>query len=88
MTDLCALIDTDRHRLTDAAWLAVKRDELNAQGVVQMRSLLRPDALADLQNESAIGLNQAYFKPQSHNIYLDKGDEALPDSHISNILVN
>ena len=34
MTDLSALIDTDRHRLTDAAWLAEKRDELNAQGVV------------------------------------------------------
>ena len=55
MTDLSALIDTDRHRLTDAAWLAEKRDELNAQGVVQMRGLLQPDALADLQNESAMG---------------------------------
>ncbi len=68
MTDLSALIDTDRHRLTDAAWLGEKRNELNAQGVVQMRGLLQPDALADLQNESAIGLNQAYFRPQSHNI--------------------
>lgn len=84
MTDLSALIDTDRHRLTDAAWLGEKRNELNAQGVVQMRGLLQPDALADLQNESAIGLNQAYFKPQSHNIYLDKGDKELPDSHIRN----
>ena len=84
MTDLSALIDTDRHCLTDAAWLGEKRNELNAQGVVQMRGLLQPDALADLQNESAIGLNQAYFKPQSHNIYLDKGDKELPDSHIRN----
>ena len=84
MTDLSALIDTDRHRLTDAAWLGEKRNELNGQGVVQMRGLLQPAALADLQNESAMGLNQAYFKPQSHNIYLDKGDEALPNSHIRN----
>jgi hypothetical protein len=49
-----------------------------------MRGLLQPDKLAALQKESAIGLNHAYFKPQSHNIYLDKGDEALPDSHIRN----
>ena len=57
MTDLSALIDTDRHRLTDTAWLAEKHNELNAQGVVQMRGLLQSDALADLQNEAAMGLN-------------------------------
>lgn len=84
MTDLSALIDTNRHRLTNADWLAIKRDELDAQGAVQMRSLLQPEALADLQKEAAMGLSDAYFKPQSHNIYLDKGDDALPNSHIRN----
>ena len=38
MTDLSALIDKMASP-TDAAWLAEKRDELNAQGVMQMRGL-------------------------------------------------
>ena len=84
MTDLSALIDTDKHCLTLADWLAAKRDELVAQGAVQMRRLLQPDALAALQKEAATSLNQAYFNPQTHNIYLDKGDEAHPESHIRN----
>ncbi len=84
MTDLSVLIDTDRHRLTDADWLAAKRHELGAHGAVQMRRLLHPDALTVLQKEAAMGLSQAYFKPQSHNIYLDKGDEAHLKSHIRN----
>ena len=84
MADLSAVVDTNRHRLTDVDWLAVKRKELDTQGVVQMRGLLQPDALADLQTESAKGLSRAYFKPQSHNIYLDKGDETYPVGHIRN----
>ena len=84
MTDLHALINTDQHRLTDANWMMAKRKELDAQGAVQMRRFLQPDALGALQKEAAMGLNKAYFKPQSHNIYLDKGDEARPDSHIRN----
>ena len=84
MTDLSALIDIDRHCLNDAGWLATKRDELDVQGIVQMRGFLQPDALVALQKESAMGLSKAYFKPQSHNIYLDEGDDAQPDSHIRN----
>ena len=84
MTDLSTLVDTIRHRLTDADWLAAKRDELDAQGSVQMCGFLQPDALTALQNETAMGQNQSKNKPQSHNIYLDKGDETLPDSHIRN----
>ena len=84
MTDLSALIDIDRHQLTDADWLAEKRDELDTQGAVQMRTFFAPRRSALLQKESAMGLSKAYFKPQSHNIYLDEGDEAHPDSHIRN----
>ena len=84
MTNLSALIDINLHRLTDAGWLTAKRDELDAQGAVQMRDLLQPHALAAVQKEAAMGLSQAYFKPQSHNIYLDNGDDRLPDSHIRN----
>ena len=84
MADLSTLVDTDRHRLTDEDWLAVKRNELDTQGAAQMRGFLRPDALADLQTESATGLSQAYFKPQSHNIYLDQGDEAYTNGHVRN----
>ena len=87
MTDLSALIDIERHRLTDADWLAEKRNELVTKGAVQMRTFLQPDALASLQKESAMGLSKAYFKPQCHNIYLDEGVEAHPDCHIRNRLV-
>ena len=87
MTHLSALIDIKRHRLTDADWLEAKRDELNAHGAVQMRGLLQPDALTTLQKEAIASLSQAYFNPKTHNIYLDKGDAAYPDSHIRNRLV-
>ena len=84
MTDLSSLINTDQHRLTDEDWLAAKRNELETHGAAQMRRLLHPGALTALQKEAAIGLSKAYFKPQTHNIYLDNGDEAHPDNHIRN----
>lgn len=84
MTELSALIDTDRHRLNEASWLAHKRDELDTNGAVQMQGFLKMDALAELQAEAAAGLNDAFFKPQTHNIYLDKGDQAFAEGHIRN----
>ena len=85
MTDhLSDLIDTDHHRLTDNHWLRTKKEELAAEGAVQMQAFLTPEALARLQTEAEAGLKEAYFKPQSHNIYLDKGDEGFSADHVRN----
>ena len=85
MTALSTVIDTEHHRLNDPDWLADKRDELDTHGAVQMHSFLKPDALAAVQAEATAGLKDAYFKPQTHNIYLDKGDDAFSESHIRNL---
>ena len=84
MTDLSALIDTGRHPLADGDWLAAKKEELATNGAVQMHGFLTADALAQLQTEAAAGAEQAYFKPQTHNFYLDKGDETFAPDHIRN----
>ena len=87
MTHLSTFINMNKNRLTDADWLVAKRDELDAHGAVQMRGLLQPDALTNLQKEATVNLSQAYFNPQTHNIYLDKGDAAYPGNHIRNRLL-
>ena len=84
MTDLSALINIRQHRLTDRAWLTTKMQELAAEGAVQMQGFLMPEALAALQSEAAAGLKNAYFKPQTHNIYLDTGDNSLTADHVRN----
>ena len=73
-----------RHHLNDPDWLACKRDELDTHGAVQMHGFLTAGALTAAQTEAAAGLKHAYFNPQTHNIYLDKGDNAFEDSHIRN----
>ena len=84
MSGLRTLIDMSCHQLKDTGWLAGKREELDKYGAVQMRGFLTASALAAVQAEAAAGLKDAYFKPQTHNIYLDKGDEAFEDGHIRN----
>ncbi len=84
MSELHTLIDLSCHQLNDPGWLASKRDELDTHGAVQMHGFLTADALTAVQTDAVAGLKHAYFKPQTHNIYLDKGDETFEDGHIRN----
>ena len=84
MTELRSLIDLSSHQLTDPVWLARKREELDIYGAVQMNGFLTASALEEVQTEAAAGLKEAYFKPQTHNIYLDKGDDEFEAGHIRN----
>ncbi len=81
------IVDTDTHRLTDAQWCLANRRELRANGAVQLRGFLRAEALARLQEQAEAVFEHAYFKPQTHSIYLGPPDDAFAADHIRNYQV-
>ena len=84
MTQLSALIDLDRHPITDAAYRARCRRTLDRGGALTLARFVADDALAAMQAEAEALLPNAYFSPQRHNVYLAPPDPAFAADHPRN----
>jgi hypothetical protein len=84
MSELSQLINLDLYPLGDAHWRARTKDQLAQHGCVALTDFLRPDALSALQVEAQSGMQQAYFNPQHHNVYLTAPDDNYAEAHIRN----
>ena len=83
MSELSQLINLDLYPLGDAHWRARTKDQLAQHGCVDLTDFLRPDALSALQFEAQSGMQQAYFNPQHHNVYLTATDDNYAEARLA-----
>lgn len=81
------IVDMSLHQLDENQWCEKKRTELQENGAIKLQNFLTANMLVQLQKEAQLGLGEAYFNPQSHNIYLTPPDPAFDATHIRNRLV-
>ena len=81
---LSKIIDLKRYPITDPVFKEKSRQAVEERGVLAMPDFLKNDSLAKIREEGIDKNDQAYFKAQSHNVYLTPNDESYPDDHAYN----
>ena len=81
------IINTTIYNLNDEKWQVRCRKKLSENGVLKLDNFLTKKTLNSIINDSENGLKYAYFKPQSHNVYLRPKDPSFSDEHPRNYLV-
>ena len=77
-------LDTDRHPITDADYIATCRERLDRDGALVLPGFARQEALEQIVAESAPREADAYYTGTTHNVYLTPSDPAVPDDHPHN----
>lgn len=74
-------LDTDRHPISDAAYVAQCAARLAVDGVLVLEGIFTDEAVARVVAESAPREIEAYYAGSTHNVYLTEPDPELADDH-------
>ncbi|MGI9373659.1 MAG: HalD/BesD family halogenase [Hyphomicrobiales bacterium] len=88
MNELSKVIDIKRFPVGDAAFGEAKKAQLDATGVLAMKGFINADALRELVDEANQLSSRAFFRPDTHNVYLSPPSSDFPDHHPRNRLVS
>ena len=78
------IISLEQYPITNPDFKQQSRQTLNAEGVLVMPGFLKPSALDAIHTEGVAGLDKAYFKTQTHNVYLKPNNPQYPETHVYN----
>jgi len=81
---LADVINLDRWDLTDDAFQARCRTQLDNEGVIVLPDFLSTEAVSAIQAEGEEHRHQAYFTQGTHNVYLAPNDDNYPPNHPRN----
>jgi len=84
MQALDSIVDVSRNPITDGPFLAQCKQTLDEKGALVLHHFLRPEALEEIKREGDENQHLAYYTQSSHNVYLQKPDPSLSDSHPRN----
>lgn len=84
MMDLNAIIDLDRHPITDPSFAASCGATLDDSGALVLGGFIQPAALAAMRDESLAKQDQAYFCTQEHSVYLTPDQPEYAPDHPAN----
>ena len=63
------------------------RDKYRRDGLVTLPGFLLPSAIQTAVRDISSNMELMWETDDSHNVFLDKGDPALPDHHVRNKLL-
>ena len=78
------IISLGQYPITNPDFKQQSRQTLNAEGVLVLPGFLKPSALDAIHTEGVAGLDNAYFKTQTHNVYLTPNNPQYPETHVYN----
>ncbi len=79
-----AAIDATAHPIDDERYAASCRSELERGGALVLAGFFRPDAIAEIVDQSAGREGDAFYADSTHNVYLTPPDPTLGDDHPHN----
>ena len=82
--NLSQIINLQKYPITDKSFQEQSRQIVAEKGVLAMPGFLTAESLAKIRQEGIDKRDQAYFKTQSHNVYLTPNDEKYPEGHTYN----
>jgi len=74
-------LDHDRHPITDDAYIAECRRQLDTDGTLVLRGFARADTIEQIVQASAPHEAAAFYAGTTHNVYLTPSDAGLADDH-------
>ena len=81
---LSQIINLQEYPITDKAFQEQSRQTVVKKGVLTLPCFLTDESLSAIRQEGLDKSNQAYFKNQSHNVFLTSKDEKYPADHAYN----
>lgn len=78
------VVDLEEYPLENDDFRSECKRTLDKNGVLVMRSFLRPAAIASIQSEGEANQHLAYYTVNKHNIYLEPPDTRHPSEHPRN----
>lgn len=76
-----AYLDTTRHPIADAAYIAVCRDLLERDGALVLHGIATAATVDQVVDQSVDRETDAFYTDKTHNVYLTPADDALSDEH-------
>lgn len=87
MKTLSELVDINKYPINDRVFQDQCRSHLDQESVLALQGFLRNSTLEELVDEANRLAPQAYFRPETHNVYLMPQDSEFADDHARNMLV-
>jgi hypothetical protein len=82
-----AYLDTDRHPITERAYVDECHQRLARDGALVLAGFARPGTIEQTVADSAPREADAFYAGTTHNVYLTPADPALADDHPYNLQV-
>ncbi|MDG2185070.1 MAG: hypothetical protein P8K79_05290 [Mariniblastus sp.] len=79
-----AVVNCERHLLSDPDYVASCRREFERQGLLVLDDFLTVQALENIRQSAELARDKAYFCKQLHTVYLTPADPSFPTDHIRN----
>jgi hypothetical protein len=74
-------LDSTRYPITDEAFIAACRDQLDRDGALVLRGFAEADTIRQIVAQSAPHEGDAYYAGTTHNVYLTPPDRRFADDH-------
>lgn len=74
-------LDTDRHPITDEAYVSECRARLDRDGALVLAGFARPDTIEQIVHQSAGRDTDAFYTSKTHNVYLTPSNPELGADH-------
>ena len=74
-------LDSNRHPITDQAYIATCRDRLDRDGALVLRDFAAADTIRQIVAQSAPHEADAFYAGTTHNVYLTPPDDRFADDH-------
>ncbi len=81
---LSQLINLEKYPITEQVFQQQSRQTVIDKGVLTMPNFLTPAALSLIKQEGIAKRDQAFFKRNTHNVFLTPGDQQYPKDHAYN----
>ena len=78
---MVAQVDTERHPIGDAQYVALCKAQLDANGALVLEGFFRPEAITQIVAESQRAADDVFYADSTHNVYLTPPDESLANDH-------
>ncbi len=88
MNTASEIVDFKQFPLGDPSFRQSCKSQLDADGVLALKGFLNPQALNELVEEASHLSEQAFFRPDTHNVYLMPPSDDYPENHPRNRLVS
>lgn len=82
--NLAHIINLQDYPIADKAFQHQSRQTIMKNGVLNLPNFLKPEALKMIKQEGIENKDKAYFKSNSHNIFLTAADDSYTEDHAYN----